>query len=46
MTNTHGGKRPNAGRTKVLPEGARPRQIRLTDKEFEQVKKLVQNLRK
>ena len=45
MTNTHGGKRPNAGAKKTLPNNATPRSIRLTDDELIQVKELIQKLR-
>ena len=46
MTNTHGGYRPNAGRKKHLPEGAKRRALAMTDAEYAEVKKLIAQLRK
>lgn len=46
MKTTHGGKRMGAGRKKTLPEGARPRAIRLTDEEHAKVKEFIKSLRK
>jgi len=43
--NNHGGARKGAGAKKVLPEGAKPRPIRLTDEEFEKVKEYVKKIR-
>ena len=45
MTNTHGGKRPNAGRKKVLPEGAAPYSFKLTKAEQIQVREFIKQLR-
>jgi hypothetical protein len=43
--NTHGGARPGAGRRPKLPEGARPRAIRLTDAEYRQVCDFLKKIR-
>lgn len=45
MTNTHGGKRPNAGAKKTLPQGAKRRAINATDNEWQKVKELIKQLR-
>ena len=45
MTNTHGGKRPNSGRKKVLPEGTRPYSFKLTPDEQVQVREFIKQLR-
>ena len=44
MTN-HGGKRPNAGAKKTTPQGAKRRAMAMTDAEYEEVKKLIKQLR-
>ena len=42
---SHGGFRPNAGRKKKLPEGARVRSITVTEDEFVKVKEYISQLR-
>lgn len=41
-----GGKRPGAGRKRETPVGAIPRNVRMTDSEYEAVKSLLDSLRK
>jgi len=41
-----GGKREGAGKKQTLPDGTKPRTIRLTDTEYEKVKSLIEELRK
>ena len=43
---SHGGFRPNAGRKKELPEGARNRSITVTDEEYTKLKEYIAALRK
>lgn len=45
MTNSHGGYRPNSGRKKELPEGAKPYSFKLTPDEQVQVREFIENLR-
>jgi hypothetical protein len=41
-----GGKREGAGKKQTLPDGTKPRTLRLTDPEYEKVKTLIEELRK
>lgn len=40
-----GGKRKGAGAKRTLPEGARPRSIKMTDRECEKVKDFLKKMR-
>lgn len=40
-----GGKREGAGAKRTLPEGARPRSIKMTDRECEKVKDFLKKMR-
>jgi hypothetical protein len=44
-TKTHGGYRPNSGRKKQLPEGAKIKSITVTENEFVKLKEYLQQLR-
>jgi hypothetical protein len=41
-----GGKRDGAGKKQTLPDGTKPRTIRLTEPEYAKVKSLIEELRK
>lgn len=41
----HGGRRPNAGRKKTIPEGAKRQTLIITAKEREEINKLINKMR-